>query len=310
MGFPGIPTFIAAIKNGWIKPRGLTIDMVRKNLPNSMPIAQGHLKLHRQGLQSTTNPHPIVVSPPPSLPTASLPVVIPPSDPFIPTNTLFTKVLQAKDFSHRNHADTTGRFPVTWRQGSNYLLLFYCEDTSYIHIVPFASRSKSEYIRAFCLGIQFFQARGFKPAIQRLDNEISFDLLSLLKNKFNIIAELAPPPSNHRSLLAERGIQTWKDHFISTLCTTDRNFPLSCWEDLVTPAEIYLNLMRAASIHPTKSAYEMVCGTYDMNRHPLFPLGTLVLIHNSVENRRSWDPHGVPDFYLGPALHHYRCLNV
>ncbi len=126
-----------------------------------------------------------------------------------------------------------------------------------MHIVPFASRTKAEYIRAFRLGLQFFRSRGFKPIIQRLDNEVSLDLLTVLKSEFDITAELAPP-SNHRSLLAERGIQTWKDHFIATLCTTDRNFPLACWEDLVELAETCLNLMRAAPIDPTKSSYEII----------------------------------------------------
>ena len=147
---------------------------------------------------------------------------------------------------------TTGRFPVTSRQGSNYMLLFYCKDTSYTHVAPFASRSKSEYLRAFRLGVQFFQSRGFKPLIQRLDNEVSIDLLDMLRREFDIKAELAPP-SNHRSLLAERGIQTWKNHFIATQCSTDRNFPLLCWEDLVETLETYLNLMRAASCDPSKS---------------------------------------------------------
>jgi len=308
MGSPAIPTFMAAVQNGWIRPRGLTVDMVRKNVPNSLSMSQGHLKQHRQGLHSTGS-----ATVKPKLPlglnaTSSEEIALRP-EPFLPTKTLFTKVLQAKEFSHRNHADATGRFPVTSRQGSNYMLLFYCEDTGYIHIVPLASRTKSEYLRAFRLGLQFFQFRGFKPNVQRLDNEVSFDLLDMLKREFDIMAELAPP-SNHRSLLAERGIQTWKDHFIATLCTTDRNFPLSCWEDLVDPAESYLNLMRAATCDPTKSAFEVVRGPHDMNRHPLLPLGMLVLIHDSVDKRRSWDPHGVPGYYLGPAAHHYRCFNV
>ena len=189
------------------------------------------------------------------------------------------------------------------------MLLFYCEDTGDLHIVPFASRSKSEYLRAFRLGLQFFHSRGFKPHIQRLDNEVSIDLIDMLRREFDITAELAPP-SNHRTLLAERGIQTWKDHFIATLCSTDRNFPLACWEDLVEPAEIYLNLMRAATCDPSKSACEVMRGPYDMNRHPLFPLGMLVLIHSPADKRRSWDPHGIPGYYLGPAAQHYRCFNV
>ena len=36
----------------------------------------------------------------------------------------------------------------------------------------------------------------------------------------------------------------------------------------------------------------------------------LGLIHDKPNTRASWAPHGIPGFYLGPALHHYRCYNV
>jgi hypothetical protein len=35
-----------------------------------------------------------------------------------------------------------------------------------------------------------------------------------------------------------------------------------------------------------------------------------VVIHNRPSQRGSWDPHGEPGLYLGPAVNHFRCFRV
>ena len=42
----------------------------------------------------------------------------------------------------------------------------------------------------------------------------------------------------------------------------------------------------------------------------MVPLGKRVLIHDKPTVRTSWAPHGVSEFYLGPALQHYRSYRV
>jgi hypothetical protein len=37
-------------------------------------------------------------------------------------------------------------------------------------------------------------------------------------------------PHNHHGEAADRPIQTFKDHFISALATTDSEFPLQLWD--------------------------------------------------------------------------------
>jgi hypothetical protein len=54
----------------------------------------------------------------------------------------------------------------------------------------------------------------------------------------------------------------------------------------------------------------MLNGTFDYNRTSLAPPGTKILIHEKPNQRRSWDPHGVEGWYLGPATDHYRCYRV
>ena len=78
-------------------------------------------------------------------------------------------------------------------------------------------------------------------------------------------------PHNHRVNAAERAIQTFKDHFVSALATTDSEFPLQLWDRLMPQVETTLNLMRRSRIDPTKSAYEVLNGPYDWNRFSLAP---------------------------------------
>jgi hypothetical protein len=54
----------------------------------------------------------------------------------------------------------------------------------------------------------------------------------------------------------------------------------------------------------------MLDGTFDYNRTPLAPPGTKIVIHEKPNQRRTWDPHGIDGWYLGPATDHYQCYRV
>ena len=58
---------------------------------------------------------------------------------------------------------------------------------------------------------------------------------------------------------------------------------------------------------PTKSAYEVLEGKFNYNKTPLAPPGTKALIYKAAARRAAWAPHAVDGWYLGPAMHHYRC---
>jgi hypothetical protein len=141
-----------------------------------------------------------------------------------------------------------------------------------------------------------------------LDNEASTTLKEYNKSE-QVDYQLAPPQV-HRRNAAERAIRTWKNHLTPGLCSTDTNFPLHLWDLLLEQATITLNLLRPARSNPTMSAHQMLNGTFDYNRTPLAPPGTKILIHEKPNQRRSWDPHGVEGWYLGPATYHYRCYRV
>ena len=124
-----------------------------------------------------------------------------------------------------------------------------------------------------------------------------------LRNVF--VAQCVPP---HCAICsAERAIRTFKNHFIATLCTVDKDFPLQLWDTLLPQAELCLNLLRGSRLDPRISAWEQLHGKYNFDAHPLAPLGIRVVMHEKPSQRGSWAPHGVVGFYLGPALQHYRC---
>jgi hypothetical protein len=43
---------------------------------------------------------------------------------------------------------------------------------------------------------------------------------------------------------------------------------------------------------------------------PMAPPGTKIVVHEKPKQRRTWDPHGVDGWYLGPATKHYRYYRV
>ena len=59
-----------------------------------------------------------------------------------------------------------------------------------------------------------------------LDNEVSTELLTTFRNKNSKLV----PPEVHRQNAAERAIQTWKNHFIAGISSTDPTFPMSEWD--------------------------------------------------------------------------------
>ena len=66
-----------------------------------------------------------------------------------------------------------------------------------------------------------------------------------------------------------------------------------------------LNLLRSSRKNPSLSAHAAIHGLFDFNKTPLAPPGIQVLIHD--KTRKTWATHALDGWYIGPALHHYRC---
>ena len=148
------------------------------------------------------------------------------------------------------------------------------------------------------------EQRGIKPKINVMDNETSMAVKKWLTSN-NISYQLATV-DNHRTNVAERCIETAKHHIIAGLATTDAEFPIQQWNRLIPQAQHTLNMLRPTRINPRVSDFTFMEGKHNYDAVPFAPLGWKVLVFEDLSKRRSWDPHGVKGFVIGPALEHYR----
>ena len=168
----------------------------------------------------------------------------------------------------RAHSDTTGAIPIRGRKtGALYQCIFYHEDSNVIHVETAKSRNGLDLLAALQRAVTFFSERGAAPVRIRMDNECAAITKAWLKTT-TIDLELTPV-AHHRTNKAERAISTWKDHFIAVLATTDPSSPLSLWEDYFEQSEMTLNCMRSSPASPLLSAWEALCGRFDIMATPI-----------------------------------------
>jgi hypothetical protein len=100
--------------------------------------------------------------------------------------------------------------------------------------------------------------QGHVPNLHILNNKWSQELKdAFTKHK---IAFQQAPAKEHRANIAERAIRTFKNHFISILCSVDSNFPMTKWDCLIPQTTLTLNLLRSSRIHPSPSAHASLFG--------------------------------------------------
>ena len=150
------------------------------------------------------------------------------------------------------HSDQTVKFPKQPSSGNKYMMVIYAYDPNDILVEPLPYRSKKSIVPSYRKIIQHLTIRGFKPRLQRLDNEAS-KLIQDEMDKNKIKWQLVPP-GNHRRNAAERHIRTVKNHFISILSGTDPDFPLHLWDKLIPQACLTINLLCNSHRNPQLSA--------------------------------------------------------
>jgi hypothetical protein len=296
-GYPVPSTWIKGITaNNYTTWPGLESKLVTKHLPKSEATVKGHLNQQRKNLRSTKVTESKESSDEPT----------PNQEPTEPTEHVYAAIIQEP--SGRIDTDLTGRFPVAASSGNKYIFVLYHTDTNNILVEPISSRSEHELIRAYNKLIHRLTSKGFKPTLQRLDNEASATMKSLM-TAMKVEFQLAPA-GMHRRNKAERAIQTFKNHFVAILAGTDPEFPLHLWDKLIPQAETTLNLLRQSNMHPQLSAHTHLNGVFDFNKTPLAPLGTKAIVHEKPNQRGTWAIHGQAGWYVGHAPEHYRCYKV
>ena len=181
-------------------------------------------------------------------------------------------------------------------------------DGNYIDAEPMKNKTSKEQIRAYKELLTRIKSSGVcDPKLHILDNEASKDFQKEIEKQCKL---QMVPPDTHRRNIAERAIQSFKNHFISILSGVDPSFPIFLWTKLLPQAIVTLNLLRPANVAPNVSAYAYVHGNFDFNATPLAPLGYSVLMYIKPHRRKSWGRHTSDGWYLGASLKHYRCHKV
>jgi hypothetical protein len=183
----------------------------------------------------------------------------------------------------------------------------YHYESNAILAFPISGLNNNTIFAAYKTQFEFLESKGHKIRLNVMDNQCTRQIkIFLTKKDCNL---MLVEPHNHCVNAAERAIQTFKDHFISTLATTDSEFPLQLWDKLTSKVENTLNLMRASRIDPNMSAYEAIQGPYDWNCFPLAPPGCKAIIYESPDAQGSWGSHETNAWYLRPLVDHYRCIH-
>jgi hypothetical protein len=315
---PPPSTWIRAINNqqfaSW---PGLTADAVRKYLPDSTATAKGHMKKTPANVRSTRpKPPTITVNVPSNLTVprnARIKLVPSPEEDLNPpteqndVNHIFCWAALADRIDGTTYTDLTGRFPTMSMENKQYIFVAYDYTTNAILVRAITDRESATIVNAFDDVFTYLEEKGFKPRFNVLDNEASSAITEYLRRKD--IKWQFVPPNEHRVNAAERAIQTFKNHFIAGLCSTDKQFPSQLWDKLLPQAQDSLNMLRTSRIDPSKSAYEVLEGPHDFNRHPWAPPGCRAVIHEPADSRSSWGPRGIDAWYIAPATNHYRSYN-
>ncbi len=186
------------------------------------------------------------------------------------------KVIHSRTTMYTNQ---TGCFPVQSSRGNQLIMVLYKIDGNYIDAEPMKDKKDNSLIKAYnTLWARVTKSGKVKPMVHTLDNEAP----ALFKESIKTNCDLQLVPlDTHRQNLAERTIQTFKNHFNAILAGLDPSFPMTLWYRLLPQTILTLNLLRQAKADPSVSTYQFMHGEFDYNKMPLSPLGYAVQMHES-----------------------------
>ena len=154
-----------------------------------------------------------------------------------------------------------------------------------------------------CMKIQ-----GIVSKQQVLDNKLSA-AYSTKTCDTHITFQLVPP-DDHRRNLAERAIQTWKDHLVDVLSGKDETFRLYLWCQAIPQAEHQLLLLQQYHLNPKVSAYAHVYGAQNYNAAPFVLIGMGTLIHDKPKKCHTFGGHCSKGWVIGTSFEHYRAWTL
>ena len=103
-------------------------------------------------------------------------------------------------------------------------MLLYEVDSNAILVQSIWNQTSGEMVAAYNSLVNWLKIAGFEPKLHLLDNKCSQEYKeAITKNGMKL--QLVPP-NDHQRNIAEKAIQTFKDHFVAVLCETNVKFPM------------------------------------------------------------------------------------
>jgi hypothetical protein len=280
-GFPTKSTWLQAIKAGFCATWPmLTTKNVTKHFPESEETQKGHMKQIRSGIRKTN---------------CKVRFVMDGKEETLKEIDLSIAELRKKrddvmikvyECTQSTYSDQTGRFPITSSRGMKYVMVMCEIDGNQILVEPMRSRKANHLVQTYRTLIQRLKASNIHPKMHFMDNEAPEELKQLIRGELKMTLQLITPDS-HRANIAERAIQTFKNHFCSILAGVDDSFSMHLWDRLLPQAKQTLNMLRPSNVSPNVSAYMHAHGTHDYNAQPFAPMGCAVQLFETPEARKS-----------------------
>ena len=190
------------------------------------------------------------------------------------TNLFIAKVM---NLDETTCSDQTGKFPCISSKGNRYIMTIYCYDANAILLRPIKNRTGNELSKTLEDAFDYLTERGCKPKFHIMDNEAAKNTITMIQRK-KINLQLAPPDLHRRSP-AERAIRTAKNHILSGIASTHKDFPTHLWCRIIDQGEMTLNMLRPCRTNPRMSACTALEGEFNYERTPLAPPGMKGIIH-------------------------------
>jgi hypothetical protein len=221
---------------------GLTPAFINNNLPCSTATNKGHMCKHRSNTASTRNIQNDKVAA-----WAEVDRMMPQQE-ACSMQDMFCFTVLTHTNTRTMYTDLTGSFPVQSFKNMQYIFVAYVYDLNAIIVSSMPTRTNTAIITAFKEVITVLRTRGYRPALNVMDNKCSTTVEQYIcLEKINIQLVLL---HNHQANATEQAIATFKEHFVAALATVDQLCPLQLWDEFLPQVELMLNMLCFSHCNP------------------------------------------------------------
>jgi hypothetical protein len=175
------------------------------------------------------------------------------------------------------YTDQTGKIPHISSLGNQYIMMLHNVDSNSLWAEAIKNNTEGELILARQRALARTKQCGIVPTHQILDNQASVAYKTAIETS-KMMYQLVPP-NNHQQNMAEKVIQTFKNHFGSALSGCAPTMPMHLWCQLLPQVVLQLLLLQQSRVNPNMSAYAHLYGQHDYNKHPFVPIRMEALVH-------------------------------